>query len=267
VTPPEVVVLGTSSQVPTRFRNHNGYLVRWRGEGFLFDPGENTNRQMVRADVDPRWITKVCVTHFHGDHSLGLAGLFHRLGREGVEHGIDVYFPAYGQVFVDRALAACADVRPVDLRLHPYRDEGVLLEDDAFRITARKLSHSIETFGYRVEELGDDGRVLAFVMDTRKCRGAHELARDADLLIVEATYVSSEQSEAWDRGHMTAAHAAELAERAGVRRLLLTHFSQRYPNTRGHLAEAKAIHPDVKTASDLRRYSFPPRREPDASPS
>lgn len=262
---PELIVLGTSSQVPTRFRNHNGYLVRIGGEGFLFDPGENTNRQLVRAEADPRWITKICVTHFHGDHCLGLAGLFHRLGREGVSHRVDVFFPDYGQVFIERALGACLDVRPIDVRLHPFSDEGIILDDAAFRLSTLPLSHSIRTFGYRLEEKREDGLTLAFVMDTRRCRSAHELARDADLLIIEATYAGSEEKEAKDRGHLTAAHAAQVAARSNVRQLLLTHFSQRYPNTRSHLAEAKAIHPNVKAARDLDRLLLPERRREDDS--
>ena len=64
----ELVVLGTASQVPTRYGNHNGYLLRWDGEGFLFDPGEGTQRQMIYADVAARSVTRVCITHFHGDH-------------------------------------------------------------------------------------------------------------------------------------------------------------------------------------------------------
>ena len=47
----ELVVLGTASQAPTRTRNHNGYLLRWDGEGILFDPGEGTQRQMIQAGV------------------------------------------------------------------------------------------------------------------------------------------------------------------------------------------------------------------------
>ena len=47
----ELIVLGTSSQVPTRYRNHNGYLLRWDDEGFLFDPGEGTQRQMAFGDL------------------------------------------------------------------------------------------------------------------------------------------------------------------------------------------------------------------------
>jgi ribonuclease Z len=53
----ELVVLGTASQAPTRARNHNGYLLRWEGDGFLLDPGEGTQRQMLFAGVTASQIT------------------------------------------------------------------------------------------------------------------------------------------------------------------------------------------------------------------
>src|ERR1700754_1579323 len=71
----ELVVLGTASQAPTRRRNHNGYFLRWDSEGLLFDPGEGTQRQMLFAGVTASQVTRICVTHFHGDHCLGLPGV------------------------------------------------------------------------------------------------------------------------------------------------------------------------------------------------
>jgi ribonuclease Z len=69
----ELVVLGTSSQAPTCTRNHNGYLLRWDGEGLLFDPGEGTQRQLLLVGVpSSSAITRICVSHFHGDDCLGL---------------------------------------------------------------------------------------------------------------------------------------------------------------------------------------------------
>jgi ribonuclease Z len=68
VTVRELVVLGTASQAPTRTRNHNGYLLRWDGEGLLFDPGEGTQRQMLLAGVPSSAVTRICLTHFHGRH-------------------------------------------------------------------------------------------------------------------------------------------------------------------------------------------------------
>ena len=69
------VALGTQSQAPTKLRNHHGGLLRWDGLGFLFDPGEGTQRQFAYAGIAASAVTHVCITHFHGDHCLGLAGM------------------------------------------------------------------------------------------------------------------------------------------------------------------------------------------------
>ena len=92
----ELVVLGTASQVPTRHRNHNGYVLRWDGEGILFDPGEGTQRQMLRAGVAAHDLHRICVTHFHGDHSLGLAGVIQRINLDRVPHPVTAHYPALG---------------------------------------------------------------------------------------------------------------------------------------------------------------------------
>jgi ribonuclease Z len=82
----ELVVLGTASQAPTRSRNHNGYLLRWDGEGLLFDPGEGTQRQMIFAGVTASQITRICITHFHRDHCLGLPGVLQRMSLDRVPY-------------------------------------------------------------------------------------------------------------------------------------------------------------------------------------
>ena len=98
----EIIALGTSSQVPTRYRNHNGYLLRWDDQGILFDPGEGTQRQMIYAEVTVTQVTKICITHFHGDHSLGLAGISQRISLDRVPHEVEVYFPKSGRKYYDR---------------------------------------------------------------------------------------------------------------------------------------------------------------------
>ena len=95
------IALGTASQVPTRERNHNGYLVRWDEQGFLFDPGEGTQRQMIFAGVSATEITKIFITHFHGDHCLGLPGILQRLSLDKITHTVEIYYPRYGQKFID----------------------------------------------------------------------------------------------------------------------------------------------------------------------
>jgi ribonuclease Z len=298
----ELVVLGTASQVPTRYRNHNGYLLLWAGEGILFDPGEGTQRQMILAGVSAAQITRICVTHFHGDHSLGLAGLVQRISLDGVPHEVPVHYPASGQVYWERLRRASIYLDQARLRECPVREPGPQGEGAGYTISARMLQHTAESWGYRVEAparwradpaalaargiagpaVGDllrdgairvaggevrreevarlvPGRSFAFVMDTRRCDAAVELAQGVDLLVCESTYRATEAAEARERGHMTAADAAEVARAAGARRLVLTHFSQRHPDEAGFVEEARPIFPEVVAARDLARIPLPGR--------
>ena len=95
------------------------------------------------------------------------------------------------------------------------------------------------------------GKSIAYCTDTRPCRAALELARDADLLIHEATYTKDLEEEARNYGHSTAAQAARIAREAGARRLLITHFSTRFPDPAPLFEEARAIFPDTLLAQDL----------------
>ncbi|MFO0728672.1 MAG: ribonuclease Z [Myxococcota bacterium] len=293
----ELIVLGTSSQVPTRYRNHNGYLLRWDAEGLLFDPGEGTQRQMIYADVTATAITKIFITHFHGDHCLGLAGMSQRISLDRVPHPVHVYFPASGRVYFDRLRRASIYHEAAELVPHPISEAGVVYEDDKILIEARRLDHGVETFGYRLvekdritmlpeklEAAGIRGRAIgelqkkgsvsidgvlhraedfsvpklgqsvAFVMDTRMCPAAVELARGVDMLICESTYLESEAVEAREHGHLTATEAATIAAQAQAKLLVLTHFSQRYPTTAPFVEEARRIHENVIAAKDTKRY-------------
>ncbi|GAM49082.1 ribonuclease Z [Nocardia seriolae] len=149
----ELVILGTASQVPTKQRNHNGYLLRWDREGLLFDPGEGTQRQMSFAGVAASGITRICITHFHGDHCFGLPGVLGRISLDGALHPVDVYFPASGEVFYERLIDSSAHNRQVELEPHPIGENGELPPPGAdFTLRAARLSHPVETFGYRLDE-------------------------------------------------------------------------------------------------------------------
>jgi ribonuclease Z len=113
----------------------------------------------------------------------------------------------------------------------------------------------------RLEEVSEPrrGQSFAFVMDTRLCDAAVELAAGVDLLVCESTFLDAEQSLADDFQHLTARQAAWLAREAGARRLVLTHFSQRHPGEEEYLSEAAAVFPDVVAAHDLLRVAVPKR--------
>ncbi|MFE6846269.1 ribonuclease Z [Streptomyces sp. NPDC057686] len=296
----EFVVLGTASQVPTRHRNHNGYLLRWDGEGILFDPGEGTQRQMLRAGVAAHDINRICITHFHGDHSLGLAGVIQRINLDRVPHPVTAHYPASGQKFFERLRYATAYRETVPLREEPVAGDGTLAQGPPYALEARRLSHPVESFGYRLTEpdgrrmvpellaqhgikgpdvgriqregqLGgvtlDDvsehkpGQSFAFVMDTRLCPGVDALAAGCDMLVIESTFLDEDEALATDHGHLTAGQAARVARDAGVRHLVLTHFSQRYtdPQEFERQARAAGFEGELTIAADLARVPLPKR--------
>ena len=152
----ELVILGTASQAPTRSRNHNGYLLRWDTEGLLFDPGEGTQRQMLFAGVTASQITRICITHFHGDHCLGLPGVLQRMSLDRVPQLVDVHYPGQNQAVFDRLRHAALFRDVLNLRERPVTQAGTIASTPAFRLDARPLSHSTPTFGYRLAE--PDGR-------------------------------------------------------------------------------------------------------------
>lgn len=355
MSPRELIVLGTASQVPTRQRGHNGYLLRWDGEGILFDPGEGAQRQMLLAGVAATDITRICLTHLHGDHALGLPGVIQRLSLDGVPHPVPVHFPASGAEYLARLRHATPFHETAELREEPITAEGVVAGGDpdpgtadataasaggdvrgrtrggtatgtspdtrgdararpgevatggpgsVARLEVRRLSHTIDAYGYRLVEpdgrrmlperlsaygiagpaIGElqrvghldlDGRRVAlaevstprrgqrfaFVMDTRLCDGVYELADGADMLVAESTFLESDTALATAYGHLTAAQAARVAQDCGVRRLVLTHFSQRYPDPAEFEQEARRhFDGDLVIAEDLTRVPVPPRR-------
>jgi ribonuclease Z len=301
----ELIALGTSSQVPTRYRNHNGYLLRWDEHGLLFDPGEGTQRQMIFAEVTVTQVTKILITHFHGDHCLGLAGISQRISLDRVPHEIEVYFPRSGRKYYDRLRKASVYHDVSDVRPCPIDGDGVIHENEKFQISCARLDHAVEAYGYRLEEhdgrtmlpeklaeagvrgpmikqlitqgeLEIDGRTVrlddvsvhkpgqsfAFVMDTRMCDAAFEISKNVDMLVCESTYLSSEEKEAHAHGHLTARQAATIAKESGARRLVLTHFSQRYGSLKPFLDEAREIHDDVIAVRDGDRVPVPRRPQP-----
>lgn len=305
----DLIVLGSASAVPTKARNHNGYLLRWDGHGILFDPGEGTQRQMARAGVAAHDITWICVTHFHGDHCLGVPGIIQRIARDRVAHPVDAAFPASGAAYWERLRHATIFQDTDVIRERPITGAVARLDtgDAPFTLTARRLSHPVEAYGYRltepdgvtmlpaelaargihgplVRELQVRGRVtapdgraveladcsvprpgqqVAFVMDTRLCDAAHELADGADLLIIESTYLAEDAALAAEYGHLTAAQAGQVAADCGVRRLVLTHLSERYraEDERRFVDQAAAAYTgDIVLVHDLDRVPLPPRR-------
>jgi ribonuclease Z len=137
----ELVVLGTGSQVATRERNQNGYFLRWDSDGFLFDPGEGTQRQMLYAGIAAGGITRLCVTHFHGDHCLGVPGVIQRLSLDDVPHPVHAHYPASGQRYFERLRYAASFYERAEVREEPVEEDGLLSVGPFGQLWARRFGH------------------------------------------------------------------------------------------------------------------------------
>jgi ribonuclease Z len=148
----DLTILGCSSQQPTRQRNHGAYLVRWNDEGFLFDPGEGTQRQFIFANIAPTCVTRIFVSHFHGDHCIGLGSMLMRLNLDKVSHPIHCYYPASGKVYFDRLRYGTIYHETIKVVEHPIDKEGLVEEEGGFRIEAYFLEHGVDNIGWRIQE-------------------------------------------------------------------------------------------------------------------
>lgn len=148
----DLIILGTSSQQPTRLRNHGAYLFRWNDEGLLFDPGEGTQRQFIFANIAPTCVTRIFISHFHGDHCLGLGSMLMRLNLDNVTHPIHCYYPASGKKYFDRLRYGTIYHEHINVVEHPVEQNGIVHEDDHFKIEAQFLEHGIDNLGWKVTE-------------------------------------------------------------------------------------------------------------------
>lgn len=148
----DIVILGCSSQQPTRRRNHGAYLFRWNDQGLLFDPGEGTQRQFIFAGVAPTVVSHIFISHFHGDHCLGLGSMLMRLNLDKVTHPIHCFYPASGQKNFEALRYGCIYRENIQVVEHPVVSNGAVYQDEKFLVEAAFLEHGIDSIGWRVTE-------------------------------------------------------------------------------------------------------------------
>jgi len=280
-----IVFLGTSSGTPSRERNVTSVAIVLDGSVLLFDCGEGTQHQLLRAPVRSGSIDAIFVSHLHGDHVYGIPGLLGTFSMNARERPLRIVGEEGVRGYLDGVLSATHhhSTFPIEVSLPPYRGRD-------FSVIAAPLEHRVPSLGFcliederpgkfdpemalalgiqpgpeyaelirandpRVVGPSRKGRRIAICTDTVPCASAIELARGADVLIHEATYAEEMRAEADDRGHSTAAGAARVAAEAGVELLILTHFSVRYRDVSLLLDEARAIFPNSEAAEDLRVF-------------
>lgn len=210
------------------------YLIETGDFRLLLDLGSGALGALQQyaelADIDA-----VCLSHLHADHCLDMCGysVFRNYHPDGSLPTVPVYAPGGAAGRLSRALGSehlgmtdaftFSELRPGQIEIGPLR------------ITTRHMNHPVETFGFRVEH---DGQVLAYSADTGPTDELVALARNADLLLSEASF--AERPDLPQNLHLTARQAAEHAARAGVGELVLTHLVA-WNDAAASLEEAGAV--------------------------
>ena len=146
----ELTFLGTSCMVPTKERNVSSFYLSFRNEGILFDCGEGTQRQMNIVGIKRTSVTRILLSHWHGDHVSGLIGLIQTLGNEENTPTLHVYGPQETKLRMAHLFNTCIFGNKIDIIVHEVHPKQLeKIEDCAeFEIWAAPLNHSIPCIGY-----------------------------------------------------------------------------------------------------------------------
>lgn len=247
----EVISLGTGSSLPSKYRNVSATLVRIPGVGsYLFDAGESTLGQIRRmygfaktdeilADLKAIWIS-----HLHADHHLGTASIIKAWHGVTASHSSPPRLLVSAHFHMLEWLREYADVedygfsrliiagikgpgRPEAIQDPYILSPGIVAETGVVRIDATRVDHChgamacVFTF--------PSGLRIAYSGDCRPSPTFAQIGRDATLLIHESTLDDELRGDALAKKHCTMSEALGVARDMRARRVLLTHFSQRYP--------------------------------------
>lgn len=294
----KVTFLGTADSIPSLTRNHSSILISKEAENILVDCGEGTQRQFRKAKLNPCKITKILITHWHGDHVLGLPGLLSTLALSGYNKTLEVYGPKGTEEKFWEVLNVFSFKREYGINFNEI-GSGKFFENEEFYLESEEMEHSIPCLAYsfvekghvrvkkevvdkigpgphmkelkkgnEVEVLGckylpeeslykEDDKKISIVMDTKINDKIVPFVEFADFLICEGTYSSDMIEEAIKHMHLTVEQVGEIAKKADVKKLFVTHISSRYlKDMKELLSEVKKVFDNVYFPRDLDFFEF-----------
>lgn len=148
----ELIFLGTTAAVPSSDRGHSAIALKYHDEVILWDCGEGTQRQLIRSKTSYMRVKKIFITHYHGDHFLGLPGLFQTLSFAGRSEELQVYGPKGIKALIQNILDLGEYELSFDLSVQRLTS-SLLLKDERYIIKGMKVEHSVPTYGLLFEEV------------------------------------------------------------------------------------------------------------------
>lgn len=298
----QIVFLGTSGSWPTPKRNVSAVAVKRGPEIVLFDCGEGTQRQFMQSRLSFMQTARVFLSHFHGDHFLGLPGLVQSMSMNGREAPLEVYGPRGVERLVGELLSLGYFTPGFAVKAKEL-PPGERVDCGEYVVEGFEAVHTVPCMSYVLEEkprpgrfslkrakalgipegplysrlqegetvtvggrtvrpndvLGPPrrGRKIVYTGDTMPHDLLIERARRADVLIHDATSDATLEEKANRYGHSSSRQAAEIARKAEVGLLVLTHLSPRYEDPTTILEDARKVFENTKVAEDFLEIEVP----------
>lgn len=275
-------------------RHPTAQVVQVHDRIFLVDCGEGTQMQMSRFKIRRNKISHIFISHLHGDHYFGLAGLLSSYALNGRTEDLWLYAPAPLQQILELQFQAANAVLPYPLHFVALQGEQDLYEDKRLVISCFEVDHRVPCWGFLFREkkkplhlvgeklkeyaipssfyrqlkegtdyITKEGFIIknewvteapspslsyAYCADTAYMESLAGKLKGVTLLYHETTYLAASQEKAFSRGHSTTVEAASLAAKAGVKRLLIGHYSSRYEKLDEFLEECRPVFRDTSLA-------------------
>ncbi len=287
------VILGSSASMPSKEEFPSCVGIK-HGGVYLFDACEGLQKQLMKFNLSFFQVKAIFITHLHADHFLGVFGLIQSLNLSGRRETLTIYSPKGGKRFFSSILTLkpLQSNFPVEI-IEITQTKKPFYSNDLFTVTAFKVSHNTDAYGYvletnpyrrfdmqkvekmkiprkRLSEIQENGsaevngkkitylklsylakgKKIVFTGDTKQSASIASKAKNADLLIHDSTFSESEKKIAREKFHCTATEAALNAKKSKSKKLVLTHFSNRYEDLSKLLEEAKKIFPETVLARE-----------------
>lgn len=288
----KMILLGTAGSAPTMTRRMPSMVVVYEGDMLMFDCGEGTQFRMIELGLNPVKIKAIFVSHAHGDHTIGIAGLVRTMALNSRKEPLYIFVPSGYESTIRSLIVFDKAIISYPIIIKGVK-AGEVYGTKNYEVSAFKLTHTIPTYGYvfkekdaikfkkdlahrlgmkdrmftEIKEKGyvkvgkkritlsqvswkQEGKKIVYATDTRPSSNTVAAAKNADVLVHEASYKDAEIEIAKRRKHSSAGEAAAVAKRAHVKRLVLTHISARHRTDVELLRDAKAVFKESVVAKD-----------------
>jgi len=289
-----ITILGNNSAIPAFDRSPTAQVLQTADESYLIDCGEGTQMQMSKYKIRRSRISRIFISHLHGDHYFGLMGLLTSMSLLGRIQELHLHAPKSLEAILNLQLKVADTTLSYKLHFHPIIKEGIIVDDNKISVECFSVKHRIECWGFLFREkknlrkvnaeraalyeipaafyeklqqgqnyINKKGTIItneevttaapkaksyAYCADTIYDESLVSKIKNVDLLYHETTYLKNLKERAATRFHSTTIQAANIALLGEVKKLIIGHFSSKYPTLDEFLPEAKEVFENTELA-------------------